>query len=281
VTGRTRTVGVVVPRINRWFFGAALEGIESALGEADHDLTLYRVDDDPVRRKRVFEYFLARKGVDAIITVGVSLSQREIAALLDLGRPIVGIGGELDGMPTISIDDAAAARFVTRHLIGLGHSRILHLGDEADEQDGFHVHERRREGVREALAEAGLGYEEALRSVPYSVPGGYEGALAVLADPSTRPTAIVAGCDEIAIGAIVAARQLGIQIPAQLSVVGIDGHADAAMFGLTTLEQDPEAQGRHAVALVLGALSGGPLPAQHSEMPVTLAVRTSTTAPEA
>lgn len=279
VTGRTRTVGVIVPRINGWFFGAILEGIESALGHADHGLMLYRVNDDEARRRRIFEYSLARKHVDAVITVGVALTPDELTALRSLGRPVVGIGGELDGIPTLSIDDAAAARFVTRHLVGLGHTRILHLGDDADEQEGFHVHSRRRAGVLEALAEAGIDEDGALHSVSYSVLGGYQGALEVLADPSTRPTAIVAGCDEVAIGTIVAARQLGIRIPAQLSVVGIDGHADAAMFGLTTLEQDPESQGRLAVELVLGALAGETLRPEHRAMPVHLAVRTSTTAP--
>lgn len=280
VTGRTRTVGVVVPRINRWFFGAVLEGIESALAAADHDLALYRVDDDAARRGRIFAYSLVRKRVDAVITIGVALTPAEIASLQALDRPVVGIGGELDGIATLSIDDAEAARFVTRHLIGLGHTRILHLGDAADEQDGFHVHERRRAGVLEALAEAGLEQRGVLRSVPYTVLGGYEGALEVLADPGVRPTAIVGGCDEVAIGAIVAARQLGIRIPSQLSIVGIDGHADAAMFGLTTVEQDPEEQGRHAVELVLGALDGAPLEPRHRAHPVRFAVRTSTTAPE-
>lgn len=280
VTGRSRAIGVVVPRINRWFFGAVLEGVEAALGEAEHDLVLYRIGSEPNRRARVLEYFLSRKRVDAVITIGVALTPAEVASLRAIGGPVVGISGELDGVTTLAIDDVAAGKLVTEHLLSLGHRRIVHLGDGDDEQQGFHVHERRRDGVLAALREAGVDTEDVVHHAPYSVPGGYQAGLTVLADPRHRPTAIAAGCDEVAFGAMVAARQLGIQIPAELSVIGIDGHQDAAMFGLTTLEQDPESQGRRAVELVLEALDSGVEPEpRHWELPVRFMVRTSTTAP--
>lgn len=281
VTGQTRNVGVVVPAFDRWFFAEVLEGIEYALTTAGYDLTLYRLSRDPQRRKRIFDYFLVRKRVDAVIAVGISLSRHEVDLLHSLGKPVIGIGGEIEGITTLSIDDAAAARFVTEHLVSLGHTRILHLGGDTDEQADFHVQDQRLSGVRLALEAAGLTRDGDFRKVPYTVEGGYEGALAVLADPGSRPTAIVAGCDEIAIGAIIAARQLGIQVPAQLSVVGIDGHNLAAMFGLTTLEQYPARQGARAVSVILERLANQEANPTDDRivMPVTLAVRTSTTAP--
>jgi LacI family repressor for deo operon, udp, cdd, tsx, nupC, and nupG len=69
VTGQSKNVGVVLPFINRWFFAELLEGIEEALIEADYDLTLYRLTADPEQRRKVFEYFLVRKRVDAVIAV--------------------------------------------------------------------------------------------------------------------------------------------------------------------------------------------------------------------
>ena len=79
---------------------------------------------------------------------------------------------------------------------------------------------------------------------------------------------------------IVAARQLGIQIPSQLSVIGIDGHDLAEMFTLTTLEQFPSRQGARAVELVMERMAGdADSPAQAITMPVHLTVRRSTTAP--
>lgn len=281
VTGQTQNVGVVIPFVNRWFFSEVLEGIEAALIAAGYDLTLYRASDDAEQRRRIFEYFLVRKRVDAVIAVGIELSQREVGMLRSLGKPIVGIGGVVEGISTVSIDDVSAARFATEHLLSLGHTRIMHLGGDQNAQMDFRVHAQRLAGVRGALRSTAPSNVDDFRAVPFSIPGGYAGGLAVLADPGSRPTAIVAGCDEIAIGVIIAARQLGIQVPAQLSVIGIDGHQLSEMFGLTTIQQHPSAQGALAVELVLERLSARSRaePDEHLIVPVDFTVRRSTTAP--
>jgi len=282
VTGRTRNVGVVIPHINRWYFGDVLEGIESALIAAGYDLTLYRLSADATERRRVFEYFLVRKRVDAVIAVGIELTPHEVGLLGSLAKPIVGIGGPIDGISTLSIDDVAAAALVTEHLISLGHTNIMHFGGDQGREMDFRVHSQRLAGFRKAMDAAGLpSGDDTFRATELSMPGGYELALAVLADPRTRPSAVVAGSDEVAMGTIVAARQLGIHVPAQLSVVGIDGHEFAAMFGLTTLAQDPRAQGTSAVELVMAELDERTEPAERSwkPYPVRLEVRSSTTAP--
>lgn len=282
VTGRTRNVGVVIPHINRWYFGDVLEGIESALIAAGYDLTLYRLSADAAERRRVFEYFLVRKRVDAVIAVGIELTPHEVELLGSLAKPIVGIGGPIAGITTLSIDDVAAAALVTEHLISLGHTSIMHFGGDQGREMDFRVHTQRLTGFTRAMDAAGLPVgDNAFRPTELSMPGGYELALAVLADPRTRPTAVVAGSDEVAIGTIVAARQLGIHVPAQLSVVGIDGHELAPMFGLTTLAQDPGAQGTSAVELVMAELDQESAPASRgwTPYPVRLEVRSSTTAP--
>ncbi|MDQ1556407.1 MAG: hypothetical protein QOI02_1409 [Actinomycetota bacterium] len=280
VTGRTLNVGVIIPFINRWFFGEVLEGIESSLTGAGYDLTLYRVSDDPEQRRRVFDYFLVRKRVDAVIAVGIELTAQEILLLRSLGKPIVGLGGRIEGIPTLSIDDVEAARVATAHLLSLGHTRIMHLGGDQHEQLDFRVHAQRLSGFEQAMQDAGRSTAD-VRAVPFSIPGGYATALRILADPRTRPTAIVAGCDEIAIGVILAARQLGIQVPTQLSVIGIDDHYLAEMFALTTLSQAPEAQGRMAVDLLMNELRqpSRPESVERITVPVRLRVRSSTTAP--
>ncbi len=279
VTGQTRNVGVVIPHLNRWYFGDVLEGIESALIAAGYDLTLYRLSADSDERRRVFEYFLVRKRVDAVIAVGIELTQHEVSLLDALGKPVVGIGGPIQGIATLSIDDVAAAALVTDHLISLGHSRIMHFGgDQTDEMD-FRVHSQRLAGFRLAMDAAGLDHTDAFRATTLSVPGGYAIGLTVLADPRTRPTAVFAGSDEVAIGTIVAARQLGIQVPNQLSVVGIDGHELAEMFALTTLAQDPAEQGATAVRRVMSGIEGTPVDRVWTPFPVRLEVRGSTRAP--
>lgn len=281
VTGRTKNVGVITPFINRWFFAEVLEGIEGALIRAGYDLTLFRLPSEPEQRSRLFRYFLVRKRVDAIVCVGVELTPSEVELIQTLRRPAVGIGGAIPGITTMSIEDEKASRLATRHLIGLGHTRIVHLGGDVTSQLDFQVHTRRLAGFRAAMDDAGLEHHDDFRSTPYSVPGGYEAAMTLLADPESRPTAIVAGCDEIAIGAITAARQLGILVPSGLSVVGVDDHPYAEMFGLTTIRQRPGEQGEQAVDLVMRAMadSDGNEQPHAITIPTNLVVRTSTTAP--
>ncbi len=282
VTGRTRNVGVVIPYINRWYFGEVLEGIESALIRAGYDLTLYRLSTDIDLRRRVFDYFLVRKRVDAVISVAIALSRHEVQMLEALGKPLVGIGGRIDGIPSLSIDDVETARLATEHLLSLGHTRIMHIGGDQNEQMDFRVHSQRYVGFRRALDAAGIGVDDDFRDADFSIQGGYAAGLAVLGDPRTRPTAIFAGCDEIAIGIMTAARQLGIAIPAELSIIGVDGHPLAEMHGLTTVTQNPGDQGRRAVEMLLGQLETAPAatmdapPTEHVVLPTTLTVRTST-----
>lgn len=279
VTGRSHTVGVITPVVNRWFFAEVIEGIQSALEDDGYDLTLYVLNADPHRRSRLFEYFLLRKRVDAVITVGVALDETEIEQLRSLGRPHVAVGPALVGATSLTIDDRAAGRLATEHLLGLGHRHLVHLGGGEDEQLAFHAHAGRLQGFRDAMAAAGADHPDDLRVTPYTTPGGYDAALELLADPRRRPTGIVAGCDEIAIGAIAAARQLGIQVPAQLSIVGIDDHTLAEMYGLTTVRQEPRQQGRLAAELVLGDDAAGLDLPRRIAMPTSLRVRSSSTAP--
>lgn len=285
VTGRTNNVGVIIPIINQWFFGGIIEGIEHALLAAGYDLLLYNIDKHRDARRSVFEYYLVRKRVDAIIAVTLEISPAETESLLALGRPIVGIGGELPGIPTFSIDDVAAARLATEHLISLGHERIVHIGGLAEEEMDFRVHSKRLQGFQDALAAAGLPYDASqFVATTFDIPGGHEAGRQVLGDPRTRPTAIFAVADEVAIGVILAARELGLSVPDDLSIIGIDDHPLSEMFGLTTIRQDPRQLGERAVAIILKQLAAHelePPPARHTVIPVKLRIRTSTSAPRA
>ncbi|NQX10780.1 LacI family DNA-binding transcriptional regulator [Microbacteriaceae bacterium VKM Ac-2855] len=285
VTGRTNNVGVIIPIINKWFFGGIIEGIEHALLDAGYDLLLYNIDKQRDARRSVFEYYLVRKRVDAIIAVTLEISPEETESLLALGKPVVGIGGALPGIPTFSIDDVAVARLATEHLISLGHERIMHIGGLAEEEMDFRVHTRRLRGFQDALAGAGLPYDESrFVATTFDIPGGHEAGRQVLGNPHNRPTAIFAAADEIAIGVILAARELGLSIPDDLSIIGIDDHPLAEMFGLTSIRQDPRQLGERAVAIILKRLGdlGAEVPAaHHTTIPATLRIRTSTSAPRA
>lgn len=254
VTGRTQTVGVVMPTVDRWFFAHVLEGIQDALLERRYDLALYSAPPESDARRAMFEHFLARKRFDGLIAVGIEPSAHELERLVAFGKPVVSVGGYDIGTNAVSIDDRAAGRIATEHLVGLGHRAIVFLGGDADARRTSYGDGQRLAGYRAAMREAGL--EASLSHVPceVSMPGGYAAAVDLLGDRRSRPTAIVGVCDEVSVGAIIAARRLGIRVPDQLSVVGIDDHSYAEMFGLTTLQQKPHQQGRAAVQLLLWQL---------------------------
>jgi DNA-binding LacI/PurR family transcriptional regulator len=285
VTGRTKNVGVVIPFVNRWFFGEVLEGVERALLGAGYDLTLYNLAQTGPDRDRVFDFFLARKRVDAVIAVGVDLTEREVDVIARRGKPIVALGGMAPGAPRLAIDDRAAASLATEHLLQLGHTRIAHLAGAGAGAAARSIQGLRRAGFLEAMDVAGLtpvGGRRGVVEAEMSLPGGHAAGLQLLGHPSDRPTAIFAASDEVAFGAMRAAERLGITMPAELSIVGIDGHEYAELFGLTTVEQYPGEQGRLAVERVMRLLGEAPVDggAPDDDVPLAtqLVVRLSTTA---
>lgn len=274
-TGRTRNVGVVMPYLNRWFFAEVLEGIQDALLQAGLDLTLYDAKPGTLGRRRIFDDFLARKRFDGLIVVGLEPEDGELARLLGVGKPIVSVVGADDATSVIAIDDHYAARRATEHLIALGHTDIAFLGGGTSDH-WAHVDRVRLTGYRDALADAGLAMSAVHITSDVTLPGGYAAAVDLLGDSRTRPSALVAVCDEVAIGAIIAARRLAIQVPSDLSVVGIDDHEFAEMFSLTTLQQVPREQGAAAVDLLKEHMVDPDRPASVVRMQAKLIVRSST-----
>ena len=92
-TGRTRNVGVVIPFLSKWFYSSVIEGAESALLSNGYDLTLYNLGGGGEERRSVFEHFLLRKRVDAVIAISLELTPAELTGLLNIDKPIVGVGG--------------------------------------------------------------------------------------------------------------------------------------------------------------------------------------------
>jgi Transcriptional regulators len=280
-TGRMRNVGIVLPFLNRWFYGAVVEGAQSALLGQGYDLTLYNLGGGEEERRSVFEHFLLRKRVDAVIAVSLEPTPGEVQRLHELRKPIIGVGGPVPGVRTLSIDEVAVARLATEHLLGLGHRRIAHIGGGHTRELDFNLPSSRRTGFEQALraVDAPPVPEWELRS-DFTVPGGYAAAEQLLGG-ADRPTAIFAASDEMAIGAMLAARDLGLQVPRDVSIVGIDDHELAEFFGLTTVAQYPERQGRMAVDVLMTELDPRhPVPdAVDTPLPFDLVVRSSTARP--
>lgn len=281
-TGRTQTVGVVMPSLERWFFAELLAGIQESLLALGYDLTLYGLEAGESQRARLFDSVLPSKRFDGIIAAGIQPGPGELARLQLADRPLVSVGPESPEVSSVSIDDMAAARIATEHLITLGHTRIAFVGTAADAGARSFVDGRRVEGYREAMSSAGLDAGArvvASGSGTGTTPDGYAAAAELLGDRRGRPTAVVGVCDEAAIGAIIASRRLGISVPAELSVVGIDDHQHAEMFALTTIRQRPREQGSQAVRLLQRRIDDPGAPVEHVVAPSALVVRNSTAPP--
>lgn len=278
-TGRTHTVGVIIPSVDRWFFAELLEGVQEALLAFEHDLTLYSAREGSTMRDRLFAEILTRRRFDGTIAVGLPPDTDEMDRLLRIGRPLVTVGSYDEHASAVSIDDQAAARIATEHLIDLGHEDIAFIGGSTHSPTPSYSEVHRLAGYHAAMDAAGLSSRHPHASTDSTMPGGYAAAADLLGDRRERPTAIVGVCDEVAIGAIIAARRLGISVPSELSVVGIDDHAHAQMFALTTIHQHPREQGREAVRLLRGQMEHPGAPIEHVVAASALVVRSSTAVP--
>ncbi|MGB0100686.1 MAG: LacI family DNA-binding transcriptional regulator [Nocardioides sp.] len=275
-SGQTRTVAVIVPWVTRWFFAAVVQGAEEVLRERGYDLLLYNLAGDAAARHRVFETNLLTKRVDAVLVLSLKPSPEELERLFRLGRPVTIVGADLPGWATVRIDDEDAATTATQHLLDLGHERIAYVGGATEGVLDFTAPSARLSGYRTALERAGVPVPGLEYDGGFNVDGGLQAARAALERPD-RPTAIFAASDEMAIGALRAARELGLRVPEDVSVIGIDDHEMSSYFDLTTVAQPVHEQGRIAATQVLAALAGSE--PRQVILPTELVVRRTTATP--
>jgi DNA-binding LacI/PurR family transcriptional regulator len=283
-SGQTRAVGVVVPFVTRWFYGSVIQGAEELLREAGYDLLLYNLGGDQQARHRVFRTHLLRKRVDAILILSLHPTDDEVAALTKLDRPVAVVGATVDGWSSVRIDDVETARIAVRHLVELGHRRIGYVGGSVEEQLDFAAPMDRLTGYRAAMAEAGLPVDETMEVVGDFTIRGALAATRLLLESQPRPTAIFAASDEMAVGAVHAVREIGLRVPDDISVIGIDDHEMAEFFELSTVAQPVREQGRIAAQLLLEALDDeldDPPAPPAITVPTRLVVRRTTAPPPA
>lgn len=276
-SGRTLTVAVISPFMERWFFSQVIAAVERELRRSGYDALLIGLRQPDAGPREPFEPETLRGRADAIVVLTVPLTGAELDGVRRLGLPTVYVGASIGGAMCVRIDDMAAARSATEHLLQLGHTRIAHVGGDPRQQLNFSAPADRRAGWMTALRQAGVE-----PNPRYDVPGSFTAAgglaagLRLLGLPSP-PTAVFAASDEMAFGVLAAARRLDIRVPEELSVIGVDGHELAEFLDLTTVVQPVARQGALAAELVLAAVQGDSarLP-EHLVMPVELRVAGTT-----
>ena len=242
--GQTRTVAIVVLFVTRWFFATVVHGAEQVLRERGYDVLLYNIGGDPDARRRVLLTQLVTKRADALIVVGLGPTPEEVLWLSRHGMPVVTLGSRVPEWPS------ARARL---------------------------------EGYRATLREAGVEPDPSLElEGRFTLEGGHD-AGEELMRRTDRPTAVFCASDEMAFGVLYAAREAGVRVPEDLSVVGVDDHEMAHYVGLTTVRQPVLQQGRVAARQILQRLQGDDREYghvnEHVELPTELVLRSSTAPP--
>ena len=260
-SGRTKTIGLLTPWVNQWFFANVIEGAERALRVEGFDALLHTFEVTRRAPRLRVDVDVLRRRVDGILVVGLPLDAGEVQALVGLGHPLIFVGSGVEGQVTVRLDDLATGRKATEHLIRLGHRRIGHISGTPDDVTPFSPPVARREGWATALRRAGIPVDPRLEvHGHFDLDGGRESMHALLRRCPDL-TAVFAASDEMAMGAILAVRDRGLRIPQDLSVIGIDGHDLGELVSLTTMVQPALEQGATAAALLLEMITGAPVPA--------------------
>jgi LacI family transcriptional regulator, repressor for deo operon, udp, cdd, tsx, nupC, and nupG len=276
--GRSRTIAIVVPLINSWYFANVVAGAEAVCAEDGYDLLILTAPNPASRQKVVATANALDRRVDGLIFVEVAVTNKDVVDLGQRRLAVVTVGQQTDVCSSVRTDNVAIGRIAADHLVRLGHEHVGILGGQAEEPAVFDVPGQRIHGFELALTQAGLQLDRGLIAPgDFTVEGGHQAAHELLARDD-RPTAIFALSDEMAFGAVIAARELGLDIPGDVSLVGVDDHEVAVVIGLTTVRQRVVEHGAMAARALLRRLAGEEHTAEHRVGDIQLVVRRSTRA---
>lgn len=274
-SGKTHNLVVLVPTVANVFFARVISGMQEAAAELGYSIllanTLGNSDIESHYAKMV-----STSQADGLIQLRAN-NPLDVSMINDHGLlPMVNACEVIDDgqYPVVSLDNRAAARAMTEHLIGKGHSRIAMVKGP----DSSPLTQERLAGYRDALANANIAFDEKLLFPgDFTLQAGYNAGVHIAA-LRNRPTAVFCENDETAIGAMQAFKQANLNIPKDISVAGFDDIAFSAFVDppLTTIAQPAEEFGRTAVTLLVDLLNGKIRKAPKVIMPFELIVREST-----
>jgi LacI family transcriptional regulator len=260
------------------YASAILHGVFTRAGKSGYDILLYTEPWQGASRS-ASRYRDGRS--DGVILVAPLTDTDIVSALAAVDLPLVAISASPENIPagvaSVDVDNALGIRLAIEHLWELGHRRIAHLTGDANVASVA----IRRAAFQEEMERRGADLPEA-----YTVPGTYDGlavgrSLRGLLSLPEPPSAVIAGNDNIAIAVMESARNMGVAVPQQLSVVGFDDISAASQVTpkLTTLRQPLQAIGDAAADLLMARLKNEPREISLVLLPPELIVRESTSAP--
>ncbi len=274
--GQSDTVLVVVPHITEPSVALRLGGLIAVLRESPYELHLVDLERPASKRLHPLGEIVQRNRPAGVIIFSLPPDEADHRGFRDAGVPVVLVDAPSDELLSDTIDDVAGGVLATQHLISLGHTRIAFVGDQEETAIGVPASADRRRGFQRAMKDARL---EVSPQYVRTVPHGTETARTVAEDLlrlEQPPTAVVAASDVQAFGVLAAARDCGIRVPKDLSVVGFDDIYAACLTGLTTVRQPLEISGRRAGLRLLDMLGHRPTQEMPDLPPLKLVVRDTT-----
>lgn len=280
--GKTYTLGVMVPDIDNPFFPQIIGGLTEQLRDTDYRVLLGPADCGHETEAQVTEALIDR-GMDGLVLIAPTSTQRQLEETArSVPTVVIGRHGRSAVYDTVVDDDTTGAELVVGHLAALGHRRIAHI--EHRETDAARIASMpntvRAAGYRQAMHAHGLADEIDIVATSYTQEGGYLGARQLL-DRPRRPTAIFAGADIAAMGALEAIAEAGLSVPRDISIAGYDNTTFAALgaVSLTSVDQGGHQMGREAARLLVERIADRHRPTNLISLSPTLVTRRSTAAP--
>jgi DNA-binding LacI/PurR family transcriptional regulator len=254
-SNHSHLVGVIVDRMQSPFSAATVQGIQDGLKQAGYSISIVNSNRDQDLAIEAINSFYSRQ-VDGIVILNSWLHTYNDPILSLQDRPFVFVnrvfGNRIQNC--VGPGDQYGAQLATQHLVDLGHRRIGYINGMGDWIEA----QNRLSGYRDVLIKHGLPVDNALiRQGDWSVDSGYQAARELLA-LEERPTAIFAANDIMALGAIYAIQEAGLDIPADVAIVGYDDRDFAVWIRpkLTTIRMPSFEMGQAAARLLLKQFAG-------------------------
>lgn len=265
-------IGVVTPFFTAPSFIQRLRGIAAALSPKNHELVIFTVDSTD-HLQRYLSTLPLTGNLDGLIILCLQIGDTEAGRLVKHNLPTVLIEYPHPILNYVEIDNVEGGYMAANYLLRKGHRRIAFLGDTDLPEYAIHPVSLRLSGFRQALKESGIDLPDVfVRLAPYTQEQTRHVAKELLNLPEP-PTAIFAATDFQALGVLKAARQLNVNVPEQLAVIGFDDLDMAEYEDLTTISQHLDESGRLAVEILVTQMeSPSPLP-RHVQIPLNIIER--------
>ena len=274
-TSSSMTIGVIIPDLTNPFFPPVVRGIENYLQPRGYTALLANTDGSEEIERLALESLLGRR-VDGLIIASGSRQGSALADAYKAGVLAVMLNRDAGGIPypLVTGNDATGVVAAVAHLVDLGHRRILHIAGP----EGFSTSETRTDAFRAACAAAKGVTGTVLEASALSVEAGQQAMDRVLTARRSRPTAIVAGNDLVALGVLRSLRAHGLSCPGDVSVVGFNDieFAQDTYPPLTTVRVPMQEMGAEAARALLDAIETKTQEPVTVRLPVSLIVRGST-----